>query len=430
MSTLTCTCGETFFVGDVPRGAQIRCRRCGSTIDVHDALRTAKASTASWSDASTKSRRGPKANPEDLVILPERPSLLRRLLGVFGDRGGDSAARGPRSGGVRTRHLARRPMATPTGVAVGTYAAIMFGLFGYLYLQADESAVGMYLLFAPRWWCLIPWVILLPAALFTGWRTSVVGVAGAAVTLFGVAGFQLPSIDTPDTTRRAMRIVTYNAERSVAVAPLIREAIPIWNADVVLLQGCSPMLADSLDAIEGFNVDVQPDFCAVARLPLERIDVMSADGATGGPATDVIRYHVRTALGVLPVYSVRLEAPGATIFSDRPLTLGPLAQSVARRKASSRAAALWISHVDTAFVVAGDFNLPYGSGILRSDWGDLTNAFSEVGMGFGHTLRIGRFAERSDHVLLPPTLVPVAVRRIAGFPTAHQPVMADLDWRQ
>ena len=383
------------------------------------------------SNGSTKSRRGPKANPEDLVILPERPSLLRRLSGVFGDRGGDSAARGPRSGGVRTRHLARRPLATPIGAAVWAYTTIMLGLFAYLYLQADESAVGMYLLFAPRWWCLIPWVILLPTALFAGWRTSVVGVAGVAVTLFGVAGFQLPSIDTPDTTRRAMRVVTYNAERSAAVTSRIREAIPIWNADVVLLQGCSPMLADSLDAIEGFNVDVQPDFCAVARLPLERIDVMSTASTTGGaPATHVIRYHVRTALGVLPVYSVRLEAPGATIFSDRPLALGPLAQSVARRKASSRAAALWISHVDTAFVVAGDFNLPYGSGILRSDWGDLTNAFSEVGMGFGHTLRIGRFAERSDHVLLPPTLVPVAVRRIAGCPTAHQPVLADLDWRQ
>ncbi len=321
-------------------------------------------------------------------------------------------------------------MATPIGAAVGTYAAIMLGLFAYLYTQADESAVGMYVLFAPRWWCLIPWVMLLPAAPFAGWRTSLVGVAGAAVTLFGVAGFQLPSIATPDTTRRAMRIVTYNAERSSAVASQIREAIPIWNADVVLLQGCSPMLADSLDAIEGFNVDVQPDFCAVARLPLERIDAMPAGGAPGGAlATGVIRYHVRTALGVLPVYSVRLQGPGATIYSDRPLELEPLAKSVALRKASSRSAALWISHADTAFVVAGDFSLPYGSGILRSDWGDLTNAFSEVGMGFGHTVRIGRFAERSDHVLLPPTLVPIAVRRISGFPTAHQPVLADLDWR-
>ncbi len=335
-------------------------------------------------------------------------------------------------------------MGTPVGVAVGVYSITMLALFVYTYLQADRSALGMFVLFAPRWWCLIPWVLLLPAALYAGWRTSLVGLAGAALTLFGVADFQLPNLFPPQTIRRALRVVTYDAEHAPAVAYRIREAIASWNADVVVLQGCSPALADSLDAIEGFNVDVRSDFCAVARLPLEGIDSMppadaqsltavdSTQRAAHGdtpPSTRVMRYHVRSALGIVPVYSVRLASEGKTIYSQRPLDLEQLAANIDLRSASSRAAVKWIDRSDSAFVVAGNFSLPGGSTILRNDWRGLTDAFAEVGTGFGYTMNVGYFAVRSDHVMVTPALVVSALRQFSGFPTSHQPLMVDLDWR-
>ena len=50
-------------------------------------------------------------------------------------------------------------------------------------------------------------------------------------------------------------------------------------------------------------------------------------------------------------------------------------------------------------VVAGDFNLPVESAIYRANWGDLRNAFSNCGRGFGHTKFTSLFGIRIDHVL-------------------------------
>jgi endonuclease/exonuclease/phosphatase (EEP) superfamily protein YafD len=80
------------------------------------------------------------------------------------------------------------------------------------------------------------------------------------------------------------------------------------------------------------------------------------------------------------------------------------------------------------YVVAGDFNLPQGSGILRQDWGALENAFSARGWGIGYTMYAGKFAVRIDHVLVSPMLMTERVVLARGFPSEHQPVLADIAW--
>src|SRR4029079_7248164 len=51
-------------------------------------------------------------------------------------------------------------------------------------------------------------------------------------------------------------------------------------------------------------------------------------------------------------------------------------------------------------IVAGDFNMPVESAIYREHWGDLRNAFSVCGQGFGHTKLTSWFGIRIDHVLM------------------------------
>ena len=51
------------------------------------------------------------------------------------------------------------------------------------------------------------------------------------------------------------------------------------------------------------------------------------------------------------------------------------------------------------FLVVGDFNAPVESVIYRRYWGDLRNAFSYAGFGFGSTRLNGWIRVRIDHIL-------------------------------
>ena len=99
-----------------------------------------------------------------------------------------------------------------------------------------------------------------------------------------------------------------------------------------------------------------------------------------------------------------------------------------RRTLDSRRTAQWVRDAKTPYVVAGDFNLPEGSSILRHDWGALENAFSERGWGFGYTMFAGKFAVRIDHVFVSPGLMTERIVLERGFPSEHQPVIADIAW--
>ena len=60
---------------------------------------------------------------------------------------------------------------------------------------------------------------------------------------------------------------------------------------------------------------------------------------------------------------------------------------------------------------------------------DLTNAFAEVGVGFGYTMFAGHYAVRIDHVMVPKTLVVERVELLRGYPSEHQPVVVDIGRR-
>jgi endonuclease/exonuclease/phosphatase (EEP) superfamily protein YafD len=108
-----------------------------------------------------------------------------------------------------------------------------------------------------------------------------------------------------------------------------------------------------------------------------------------------------------------------------------LPQFAANREESrreSRSARAKIGRSPSApFVVAGDFNLPVESAIYRADWGDLGNAFSMCGRGFGHTKFTGLFGIRIDHVLMSAQLRCVDARVLSSpYGGDHAPLVVDL----
>jgi endonuclease/exonuclease/phosphatase (EEP) superfamily protein YafD len=81
-------------------------------------------------------------------------------------------------------------------------------------------------------------------------------------------------------------------------------------------------------------------------------------------------------------------------------------------------------------IVAGDFNAPDASLVVRTllDTG-LRDAFSVAGVGYGHTwghsLRFGFSFLRIDHILVDREFA-IAACFVGGTGSAHRPVIADL----
>ncbi len=325
---------------------------------------------------------------------------------------------------------ARRPL----GFVVVGYLIVVTAASLYLDAYGDVTGLGMLLLFGPRWWMVLPWMILVPATLIVS-RTPIVilAVIGVLVTLRGVLLFELPATIHRDASRRALRLVTYNTDRSVKLTQRIRSDLERWDAEVVLLQDCSPIVADYLRTITGVIVHTTPEFCMVSRVPVESVDQLRSPSrhveGSIGRFGNIIRYRVRLAGGLVPIYSLHLETPRDALGMARKLGFELLHNSIVMRSADSHLASAWVGRTDSAFVVAGDFNLPYGSKILRRDWGDLTNAFTEVGTGIGNTMFSGRYAVRIDHVLTSKTLVVQSIMLERDFPSEHQPVIVDVRWR-
>lgn len=340
---------------------------------------------------------------------------------------------GGRSPGWRAPR-APAPSRLARAARVLVYAATVAAGVGWVLvrLSSDANAFGMLVAFSPRWWCVVPWAILLPLALVAGRRTVVVALGGAALTVFGIAHFEVPRWPRP-TAPRALRLVTYNTDFSLGLAFRLRDDVETWQADVILLHDCKTIVRDSLRAIFPGAV-AHGRFCFASRWPLvdvtDAVDLARAGDPRIARYRDAVRFRVQTPQGVLPVYSVHLPSPrqalAAARWPDPPVMRSLLRRSLAERGGASAAVSSAVRRTEAAFIVAGDFNLPYGSRLLTRDWGDLTNAFASAGTGFGHTMQAGIFPVRIDHVLLSPTLVPTAARVLSGYPSEHQPVLVDI----
>jgi len=76
--------------------------------------------------------------------------------------------------------------------------------------------------------------------------------------------------------------------------------------------------------------------------------------------------------------------------------------------------------------VLGDFNTPVESAFFRESWGDLADAFSVAGTGFGMTKYNGWIRVRIDHVLTNDQWHVDRARVGADAFSDHRPLLVDL----
>lgn len=337
------------------------------------------------------------------------------------------------------------------------YALAMFAAWMALITTSERWLPATLLAYGPRAVVLLPLFFVLPVGAVYARRSLLFSAVASYLALHSIMGFRL-GIPPISAVGRApagvsVRLVTLNAQGGELVALRVNELLNM-RPDVLMLQECSPALADAVRARGGYQIVVHQGLCTASRWPIVRTDTMSRStvearaGERFGSMGQVVRHVIAHPARPFQVVNLHLATARhglAALLKDEgllpddgslPRTL-PIdlsrsegVENNARlRTLQSERAAEWAAAEGATYplVVAGDFNVPVESTIYRRFWRAYGNAFEDRGTGLGYTKREGRLIRiRIDHVL---TSKLVKVKRVWVGPfigSDHLPVVADL----
>ena len=364
--TIRCRCGKTITVAEQHRGRTIRCGQCGRTI------RTSRFDLRWWLTA----------------------------------------------------------LAWAYFAAVSVAGLLLWGL-------GDRWWPATALLFISRWILLLPLLPLIPAALvLRRWLLAPLAL-GAFVVMVPIAGFRfglLRMISHPSGA--PVRVVTFNVDGGRVTAIELPNILEEWKPDVVGFQECGDELRTAVQRMPGWYHHSVRQLCLLSRYPISDSAVMDrsaleavkeSDQGIGGSG-DVVRYTMQTPSGPVNITNLHLETPrkGLEGILDGGFQTERMRANTALRTIESRLARRWVNADTLPTLVMGDFNTPVESRIFQDSWGDLTDAFSRVGFGFGMTRYNGWIRVRIDHVLAGPGWYAdhAALGREMG--SDHLPLIVDL----
>jgi len=307
------------------------------------------------------------------------------------------------------------------------YLLALLGAALLVRLATDVVLIATVLSFGPRWLLLLPGVF----GLFVitrhrrQWPTLLVYVVTCSVLLnpsLNVAAYWSPP------RGNTIRIVTQNIGGGRLDMARFIEWLSDTEPDVVLLQECSNRGAAVLQAFQQWQAHRDGGLCLATRFEIQEVAAVDRR-AFGGWGNIAVRYRTAAEGLSLTLLNVHLETPreGFEAFG-RGWSAGMAAVARVdrlRRLESRLARDLLGSSPDEGVAVAGDFNMPVESAIYRDSWSDLANAFSEAGLGLGHTKATRWFGTRIDHVLANRLLTPVRSWVGPSVGGDHRPVVAD-----
>jgi endonuclease/exonuclease/phosphatase (EEP) superfamily protein YafD len=313
------------------------------------------------------------------------------------------------------------------------YLGLLLSLWALLYLAADRWWPGTLLLFGPRWLCLVPALVLIPAAAWFRPRLLLGRIPlGLFVALVPITGLCIPW--RPQFARSSseppMRVLTCNLHEAKekdteALGRLISET----NPAIVALQNWHARYQKPIFADEPWHARREGQLYVASRYPITDVELFRHPSIT--QAAVAARYELQTPIGALQLLNLHLTTPreglASVLARDR---AGPerIESNAQARWRESAAVRTWADQVVGPILVVGDFNLPMESLIYREFWNDYTDAFSTAGLGWGFTFRTRHSGVRIDHILGSPGW---RCRRCWVGPdvgSLHRPVIADMEW--
>jgi endonuclease/exonuclease/phosphatase (EEP) superfamily protein YafD len=286
--------------------------------------------------------------------------------------------------------------------AVAIVAALLWG-------WGDRTTVGTILLFMGRWVFLLPLIVLVPVVAWLRGRLLFPLAVGALIVLGPVMGFRTGWRRLlPSPAGEHVRVVSYNAAGGRLVAQQLPSLLERWQAQLVAIQECGIELAGAARLVPGWHVHASRDLCFLSRFPIQSAAVMDrsaldrvkqSEPDEPGGAGYVVRFLLDSPRGPIRAANLHLETPRKGLEGLMSGNRRRLHNNTQIREIESKLARSWVSAGTGPLVVMGDFNMPVESAFFRDNWGDLDDAFSVAGFGFGITKHNGWIGVRIDHVL-------------------------------
>lgn len=268
------------------------------------------------------------------------------------------------------------------------------------------------------------------------WRAAAIAAFAALFVL--AAGFE---VNRGESGAGRVRFMTYNVKGYIAAArpegvlPIAAE-IARHDADLIVLQDAAELARLAPEAKRVFfgdrQVQASGQYLIASRFPLKECGTGSiafrglphsfffCTATIEGREVDVVTAHLMTPRQGLN--ALRHEG-----FDG----VGEWKQNVADRLEQSDGLARALKLRHRALIVAGDFNAPGTSLVVRRLLaGGLRNAFAQAGLGFGysygHSLWPGISFLRIDHILVSGEIAVADCFTGGAAGSPHRPVIADL----
>jgi endonuclease/exonuclease/phosphatase family metal-dependent hydrolase len=199
------------------------------------------------------------------------------------------------------------------------------------------------------------------------------------------------------------------------------------GAQVVVLQECRQT---HLDAAPGWHTHHDLGMCLLSQFPILRARGLPRDDVwrMGGSGA-VVSYEIDAPGGPFALTNVHLETPREGLEAirwERWAGVAELEKKNIHRRLEARLAREWVTAWSTLpGVVAGDFNMTVDSAVFRGTWGELGDAFTDAGLGFGYTKRTRLLGVRIDHVLVDRSWR-VLRAEVGSEGRDHRPFVAEL----
>jgi len=286
---------------------------------------------------------------------------------------------------------------------VYAYAGVVLASAIAVQFLTDRLLPATLIAFGPRWLLALPLVVLTGVVLTSvpvrQMPLAVAGLGlGASVLMFGVLDFSLG-------TRRAsgapsLRLMTHNLGGSTITSQALHEFLSREHVDIAAVQECP--FYDYGPKRLGWYFYYGGDLCLVSKYPFLVLDPVEPGVGEGDTDPAPVRVEVLSPIGRFQFVNVHLHTVRGgleALVRSGWAGLDGFARNRFEARRDSALARQTLQSVTTPFLVAGDFNLPVESEIYRQYWGDLPNAFSRCGHGFGHTKQTRVHGIRIDHVL-------------------------------
>jgi len=315
------------------------------------------------------------------------------------------------------------------------YVLAALGSTAFLHAFADTGPIGLLLVFGPRWPAAAAGVVLILVALaLRNFRWA--GVLGVAelVVWFGFMGFNLPSLfsqpgEADGDTK--FRVVQYNIQSASPSEPWLQELVADLEPDVLAMVECRP--PEDFSPPDGYHFGKSYTLCLLSKFPINRVDARDqADAFERYGFAGITLFELEGPTGPFELMVVHLATPRSGIEAlrhERLAGFDEVEKNIELRQWESGLARKWLKRAKARTLVVGDLNLPVESAIYTQNWGDLDNAFSECGFGFGNTKHTRKFGVRIDHVLMSDAFACDDAYVDSRKGSDHRPLVVDLRLR-